>query len=275
LEFLARTTGVVTQTRRGQFQLGDTSLVELTFQLEKFVGAYGPAVQALSNSMRQPDAAKTHVDRRALAAAFAVSGSFLTPFVPDLIRKAKVKCLLDLGCGTASLLVELARRDEAFRGIGVDASRFMCHHARQAVREAGLGNRIKVKLVDGRDLRSGLSAAEVARVDSLHGRSFLNEFFTSGDQEIIKVLRRLHRLFPGRKAWFVDYYGRLGHPAKFGDDCQLALLQDLAQVVSGQGVPRPDAKSWRAIYSKAGTRLKRTHEFRGAGINWFIHEVDL
>jgi SAM-dependent methyltransferase len=275
LEFLARTTEVIIQKRDGRFQLGDTSPIELAFQLEKFVGAYGPALHMLGDAMRHPDAGKIHVDRRALAAAFAGAGSFLTPLVPDLIRKAGVRCLLDLGCGTASLLIELARSDREFRGIGVDASRFMYRHARRTLRENGLGRRIKVKHVDGRDLRGGLSPTEITRIDGLHGRSFLNEFFASGDRDIVEVLRQLRALFPRRKAWFVDYYGRLGHSAGSKDDCQLTLLQDIAQTVSGQGVPPSDAKTWRAIYRKAGSRLKRAYEFQGAGIKWFIHEVEL
>lgn len=275
MEFLARTTDVITRTRKGHFQLEDISLVELTFQLEKFAGAYGPAVHAIGDAMRRPGAGKTHVNRRSLATAFMEAGSFLTPFVPDLVRKAEVKCLLDLGCGTASLLIELARSTEKFRGIGVDASQYMCRHARRSVREASLGRRIKIKQVDGRDLREGLSAAEIEQVQAVHGRSFLNEFFASGNRDIVEVLKQLRALFPGRKAWFVDYYGRLGHRVGIGEDCQLALLQDLAQAVSGQGVPPPDAKSWRGIYHMAGVRLKRAHEFRGAGIRWFIHEVDL
>jgi hypothetical protein len=59
------------------------------------------------------------------------------------------------------------------------------------------------------------------------------------------------------------------------NDCQHAVLQDLVHVLSGQGVPPPDLKSWRMIYRAAACSLKKAHEFHEPGLDWFIHRVGL
>lgn len=275
LEFLARTTDVIEQMRDGRFRLGSTPRIELSFQLEKFAGAYGPTVYALGDMTRKGGDGKARVDQHALAVAFIETRNFLSPYIPELIGQSGVNCLLDLGCGTASMLIELGKRNKNFQGIGVDANQTMCRFARKAIREESLSHRIKIKHADGRDLRNCLSAAQRKQVEALHGRSFLNEFFAAGDRDVIEVLRRLRTLFHGRIAWFVDYYGELGQRVRPRSDCQLTLLQDVVQSLSGQGVPPPDIRSWRRIYRKAGCQLRREHEFQGPGIRWFIHEVEL
>jgi SAM-dependent methyltransferase len=277
LDFLVLTTSVVRQTGRGTYQLNEPRYAELSFQLEKFVGAYGPATEAISNTLQHPDACADHVDRRALATAFTEAKAFGGSLVADLIAASGVSCLLDLGCGPASLLVDLARRDPSFQGVGIDASGMMCVQARRAVRAADVSRRIDIRHADASKLSQWLSPSLRKRVDSLHENSFLNEFFGQGERGVVKRLRALSRSFPGRRAWFVDYYSSIGQAKgnREAADFPLALLQDLAQVVSGQGVPPRNAKCWRRLYREVGCRLVRTHEFESPNIRWFIHEVML
>jgi SAM-dependent methyltransferase len=277
LDFLVLTTNVVRQTRRGGYQLTDLRYTELSFQLEKFAGAYGPATEAIGKTLQHPDKCALHVDRRALATAFSAVGSLRSSFVADLISASGVRCLLDLGCGPASLLVNLALKDPAFHGVGIDASAFMCRQARHAARAAGVTRRIEILHADARNLRQWLSSELRTRVEGLHGNSFLNEFFGSGELEAVKMLRALVRSFPGRKAWFVDYYSSIRQRKgnRRAADFPLALLQDLAQIVSGQGVPPANATSWRRLYQQTGVRSVRVHEFESENLRWFIQEVTL
>jgi len=276
LDFLVLTTNVVRQTRQGAYQLHDLSYAELSFQLEKFAGAYGPATEAIGQTLPHPDKCANHVDRRALATAFSEVGSFRNSFVADLISASGVRCLLDLGCGPASLLVDLALKNPAFYGIGIDASAFMCRQANHAARAAGVTRQIEIRHADARNLKQWLSPPLRNRVDGLHGSSFLNEFFGSGEIEAVKMLRALGQAFPGCKAWFVDYYSSISQrKGKRKADFPLALLQDLAQIVSGQGVPPANATSWRRLYKQTGCRSVQVHEFESENIRWFIQEVTL
>ena len=276
LDFLVLTTTVVRQTRLGTYQLAAPRYAELSFQLEKFAGAYGPAAEAITKTLHHPLDCARHIDRRALADAFTEAKAFGRSFVAELIAASGVSCLLDLGCGPASLLVDLAQRDSSFHGVGIDASREMCREARRTARDGGVAQRIDIRRGDASNPSQWCSATLRKRIDSLHGGSFLNEFFGQGDRQVVKVLRTLSRSFPGRTAWFADYYSSIGQ--KKGNrkaSFPLALLQDLAQVVSGQGVPPSDLTSWRRIYRQAGCRLVRVHEFENQNIRWFVHEVTL
>jgi len=271
LEFLAVSTNVIKQTRKGYYQLGDTSYAEISFNLEKFVGAYGPAVQTLGAMSKKTSA----VDYQALAKAFIGAANFTTLFVPEMIYKSGIRYLLDLGCGTASLLIELGKKQAEFKGLGLDSNPNMCRYARQAVQTAGLNRRIKIRQADGRNPADSLTKAELESVEGVYGRSFLNEFFGDGDLQAIEVLKQLHALFNGRRAWFVDYFGQLGQSNNFNGRNKLTLLQDFAQLISGQGVPPPNTKTWRKIYTKAGCKLEKAQEFENSEIKWFIHEVIL
>ncbi len=272
LEFAARTTNIVVQDRRGRYRLGASSLPEVVFQLEKFAGAYGPVVRGIPCHLRGQAGAT--VDEGAMATAFAAAGDEGGPVVA-LAQGAGVRALLDLGCGPATLLIRLAAGDSEFRGWGIDASAAMCRLARVRARAAGVGRRVQVLHADARCPERVLKKDDRRKIDAVHGRSFLNELFGRGDKLAVSVLRRLRRLFPGRVAWFVDYYGELGRARHSLDERRLALLQDLAQAVSGQGVPPPDGKSWQKVYGQAGCRLNDCQEYEGGGIRWFVHTVQL
>jgi SAM-dependent methyltransferase len=195
--------------------------------------------------------------------------------VADLIAASGVSCLLDLGCGPASLLVDLAQRNPNFYGVGIDGSKEMCVQARRTAQEGGVTQRIDIRRGDASNLSQWCPVSLRKRIDSLHGASFLNEFFGQGERQVINVLRTLSRTFPGRTAWFVDYYSSIGQrkDKRKAASFPLALLQDLAQVVSGQGVPPPDAANWRRLYRQAGCRLVRIMEFENPNIRWFVQEV--
>lgn len=277
LDFLALTTGVVQRTRKGAFKLSDPHYPELSFHLEKFAGAYGRAVAAIAKTLLNPDNRAKQVDRRALAAAFSSTKPFRGSLAADLIAASGVNCLLDLGCGPASLLVELADRNPNFYGIGMDSSRSMCVQARRAVRLAGLDRQIDILHADAGKPGQRLSRSLRTRVEGVYGGSFLNEFFGQGDLTVVKTLRALSRTFPGRRAWFLDYYSSIGQTMREGESASfpLALLQDLSQIVSGQGVPPPNAATWRKLYQRAGCKLRKVHEFESTSIRWFIQEVTL
>ncbi len=60
----------------------------------------------------------------------------------ELYPEVEQGTVLDLGCGPADIPIRLLRRRPALRVMGVDASKPMLRWAREAVREAGLADRI-------------------------------------------------------------------------------------------------------------------------------------
>lgn len=260
LEYLATTTNVVARTKKGRYRLGAVAYPELAFQIGKFAATYGRAVETLGE--RPPD-------YEALGRAYAGAAEHSAPATTELLAKAHPGCLVDLGCGPATLLIELAARDPNFEGIGLDSSPAVCRIARQRVREAGLNRRIRILRAHANDPTREIPDSLVHRVDTLHGASFLNAYFRHGDHTAIEVLKTLAKRFPERSAWFVDYYGRLHSTMNVGKH-RLTLLQDLAQVVSGQGVPPASEKQWRRVFRKARFEVGDMYEVTARGLTWFL-----
>ena len=273
LEFLRLTTGLVTCDRRKRFHLtlSEAQMRGLRFQVLKFTGAYGPTAEKLDRSLRDAGSGSSLVNRRALADAFGAVKDVTRGSIVQMISEAGVSSLLDLGCGTGSLLVELARNDHQFRGIGVDGDRHMCRLARKSVRAHGVSERVRIIHEDGREVRAFPDAS------AIHAASLLNEFFADGTGEAaVRFLARLRRRYKQSDCWFVDYYGELGYGrGETGQQVTQAILHDLIQLLSGQGIPPPDLRSWLSIYRRAGVRLVEAHNFHEHGLNWFVHRVRL
>lgn len=270
LEFLRTTTRLIDRDRERLFRLSisKTELQGVRFEVTKFVGAYGPTAVHLDRTLSNAGSGLSLVDRRALAEAFRGVKDVSRGWIVPMLLGAQVSSLIDLGCGTASLLVELAGLRAGFRGVGVDGSREMCKVARLHARSHGVSRRVRIVCADVRDVGS------LPEGEALYAASLLNELFANGADEAVDFLRRLKERYPGRDCWFVDYYGQLDQgPKKTGREVTHALLHDLIQVLSGQGVPPPDLKAWRVIYRHADVKLVEAHEFQGRGITWFVHRV--
>jgi SAM-dependent methyltransferase len=273
LDFLAETTGIIRRDRSRRYftTLPCEQISGLVFQVEKFAGAYGRTAQYLPDILaRGGPGGQNFVDRRSLARAFGSIADSSRGWVTALIIGARPSTLLDLGCGSGSLLVQLAKLDPEFRGIGVEASGSMCAMARRHVRKHSLRSRIEILHHDARLVE------DLPDATALHAASLMNEMFKDGPSEAIEFLRRLKRRFGGRNIWLVDYYGRLGNGrVKSVRAVPHVLLHDLVQILSGQGMPPPDIKAWRSIYRAANCSLREVHEFSEAGLDWFVHRLRL
>jgi len=248
----------------------------LGFHLDKFIGAYGPAVAEILDLLHAPGRGPALRNSDALARAFARRVAHRPSLTLRLLRTWDVSSLLDLGCGAGTLLVELAESDPTFRGWGVDASRQMVDAATERVRLAGLGDRVQITEGDVRTMDEAVTRGIAsAGVSAVYGRSLLNEFFADGGRGATEVLTALRRLLPGRLLFVEDYYGHLTHGRGPDPAHQHTMLQDLAQVVSGQGVPPPDLASWARIYAAAGCGLLKVYEGDNDGIRWFVHVLAL
>ena len=74
-----------------------------------------------------------------------------------ICRKLRLEAgerLLDIGCGWGSLLLHAARHHGA-RGIGITLSEEQASLARRRVRDAGLGDRIEIRVADYREIADG------------------------------------------------------------------------------------------------------------------------
>jgi 2-polyprenyl-3-methyl-5-hydroxy-6-metoxy-1,4-benzoquinol methylase len=144
LDFLAATTGVIGRDRKGYTAvLSPEQLNGLAFQIEKFAGAYGRTALKLPDLLAGKTLGSSLVDQQSLARAFSATKDASTGLVAAMILGARPATLLDLGCGTGSLLVQLAKVDPEFHGVGVDASKPMCKVARKQAARNRVRSRVR------------------------------------------------------------------------------------------------------------------------------------
>ena len=149
------------------------------FHLEKFIGAYGPAVTAVDEVLRCQALGKPLVNASALAHAFA--GLHQSPqVITALIRDWKVRSLLDLGCGSGTLVVDFCKSDSDCYAWGLDQNAEMCAEARRRVEIAGLAGRVSILQANAEGAENVVSEDMRSRIDAVHASSLLNEFFRGG-----------------------------------------------------------------------------------------------
>jgi SAM-dependent methyltransferase len=275
LEFLALRTTVVQRLPDHRFQAACLPYENLGFALDKFVGAYGPC---LEHDGPAPEA----VDGHQLAKAFERVTSERTALssrpstIATLVEQWDVAAdVVDLGCGSGGVLVELATRSSAFRGIGVDQNASMVEAARRALAEFQLDGQVDVLEGDAVSQLSSLPPDRLRAVTAVHARSFFNACFGVGPRHAAEEVRALSRLFAGRLLFVDDYYGELGRQAASSATPRWAVLQDIVQSWSGQGIPPGTRDEWAEVYAFGGARLLHSYEDELDGFRRFIHVVRL
>lgn len=266
LEYLAARTSLV--VKRGERFVAAVD-GEGRFLLELYALAFGGNAVQLASILRRPSLAAEAVDRAHHARAFANAGTQVGA-LPSLIRQLGLERVLDLGCGPAAMLVDLAAHDPAFVGWGLERNPAMVREARRNLRAAGIGKRVRILEGDATRIATALPRAIAAEVQTVTASQFVNELFGRGPSRAVQWLRTLRRALPGRTLLIADYYGRLGTNI---DAPRELLLHDYAQLISGQGVPPADIDGWNALYTAAACRL--AHALEDNRTTLFIHVVVL
>jgi SAM-dependent methyltransferase len=266
LELLAARTNLIT-CHSGRFRLADEYDAYARFVIHQYLGAYGPAVIALDRTLRKPKLAAKLIDRRQHAKAFEESPTVSCGLIADFIVQLGFNDVLDLGCGNGALLAELTGRVTGFRGWGLDSNPAMCAAARRLLNATAGASRVRVFRGDSRQPEGAIPFSVARQVRTLTAASLANEFFGSGNREAERWLARLKAVFPERTLLIGDYYGQLGYGRPLRS--RTLAMHDLAQMISGQGVPPPDLASWKKIYRNA--RCSLIHVVEDDDSSFFVH----
>lgn len=248
------------------------SMRRLRHMLDLYVGAFGPCFDELDRTLADASGARDCMDSARHAKAFGAIDRPSFPELADLILQLEIHSVIDLGCGSATLLVDIAKRTKDLRGIGLDSNPDAVAAARVRIDSANLSGRLSVMQADVRNL--GMLPFNID-AEALVVVSLLNEFFRTGPELASAFLRQIREVFPARVLFVADYYGRLGSSIDRGVYVGPTLLHDIAQAISGQGIPPSTREDWGQIYEAAGARLLHAIEGLSHGISWFIHVVKL
>lgn len=278
LEYLLKTTDLLQKDNVSRYRITRqyTSYSQLGFYLDFYRGAYGGAVNRACHALRHPNRRSGLSSRRFLAQAFdGIGDAAADESALEIMLALGVKRVLDLGCGSGALLCALAGRDPSFLGWGIERSADMCRIARNRLRRAQAARRVKVVHGDVRRTASLLPAKQREAIELIHAGNLLNEYFREGTARAASLLVQLAKIFPRRVLVVSDYYGRVHDRRATVEDFRFTLLHDIAQALSGQGVPPSSISEWEAIYRSAGVRLIRAYNNSGRGLAAFHHVVQL
>lgn len=243
------------------------------FYFLQYVGSYGANARALEEILKNPTLAGSYVDREQHKRAFEQTASWGNNPLAKALVDRQVNDVVDIGCGTASLLLYLASINKGFRGWGIDSNPWMCREAKKRVAQAGARDRIEIFSGDSRDLSGSRLARVASKVEVLTATGVANEFFSDGITYAADWLANIKAMFPGRTMYIADYYGQLGF--RRGSLTRGIALHDFVQVISGQGVPPPSLAAWKQVYRAAGCKLIETIPMEHPKASNFIHVVAL
>ena len=134
-------------------------------------------------------------------------------FVDDLLSKPLGDRVVDLGCGPASIAIELCRRQPGIRVLGVDAEVEMLEVARFEIDMAGLLDRIELQQADATDMRPfedqmadavvsnslihhvddpAAALATAVRLTADRGRVFIRDLARPDSEEAVEALVEIY-----------------------------------------------------------------------------------
>jgi SAM-dependent methyltransferase len=195
----------------------------------------------------------------------------LVPAVQKILAERNLHSMLHLACGSGGFLVQLARSDPAFRGIGIDRLPEKIAGAEEKLRRYGLESRIRLlQAVIGVEPLP-LDEETRGQIDVVASIYLLHEIGRYGRQRIVDVLRQIKASFPGKLFLFSetmppatpDSVKKL--PSQYS---QLDYL--LIHRLRGKGMPLP-AEEWKSIVADAGIKLIDFKEVYSIGL--FLTEL--
>ncbi len=211
------------------------------------VRGYGYLWQNLSDLVKNGKGSFDSVGRdgRYIAKAGRDYGAqFVDADFTDMLYQMPFKAAADFGCGSAFRLIDLARKNPAFRAMGIDINEGAVKLAQEAIAAANLQDRLTVLRADVNKLEARPEFAEVEALFS---------FFMGHDlwprENCLNVLRRLRAVFPAAKRFLLsDTFRSDVPPSRHVPIFTLGF--EVSHAVMGQYIP--SAEEWMELFAEAG-----------------------
>lgn len=269
----ARTTGI----------LPDASLpvVDSAFLghlLDQYKGAFGPCVDRLEAILRAPAAGAQYVDWHRHQLAFGSAGRGASNQITlQLLAELGADCIVDLGCSAGGLLLDFAQANPAACGWGIDSSAAAIAAASRAAEVEHVSARMCFRVASADEPASGLSAEERARVQVVTAFNLANAFFDAQSGMNLPLwIARLQAAFPGCLLLLGDYYGKVGTCSPdTSHRYRRAMLHDVAQALTAQGIPPADIDGWRRALTQTGATLVKAFEGEHDEVAHFVYLMQL
>ena len=248
--------GILNRDAQGRYSTGVEICKEDLATVELFY-AYDPLFHNLAPLLRKEKVYGKDIHRLPELDARAtarICGTFCYPKLIEIIEQKGARQVMDLGCGSAELLIQLCQRSASVQGYGIDISPEAIQYARSRISEAQLWNQIKVGVGDIFNLHGdGLfTAAGKPRVDLILSTSVFHEFAYKGTQGLVKALEGVRREFEGVEVILFEAQEQPDESLR--EKPSGALEHHLFHRLSSQGIA--SVAEWRLAFEQAGYRLQ-------------------
>ena len=125
----------------------------------------------------------------------AVGKLLAFPMVQDVLSRRKFECILDLGCGDATFLIDLCERNERAQGYGLDISPEAIAAGKRNVERKNFQDR--VQLFVGDIFRIEALAGRLSGVQAATSMYVLHEFLCDDNARILELLQGFRNSLPG------------------------------------------------------------------------------
>jgi SAM-dependent methyltransferase len=230
-------------TQKGEKLTSEIALARLGFYLE----AYGPVLRRISDLL---DGRATYGKdvQRCSGPLTQHSGTiftrFYTPIVLSAMRTRDAERILDIGCGSGQLLIDVCLNDPDISGVGLDIAPAAIEVARKQARRFGLTKRLSFVVADAFAPETWPDVC--FGVDLISGVGVLHEQLRDGIDAVIGILNTYAEVLIGERRLLI------GEPEPYYDDRENDSDFFLVHVLSNQGLPI-DRGAWLEIFER--TRL--------------------
>jgi hypothetical protein len=235
-------------SEKSEAQPGD--LFEQTFADKGYfawlTGGYGQMMQNLGAVVRNEHREGDFAGRNGKRIAWAgrdYGAQFVERHFEEKLAEMPFRAGADIGCGSADRLIRLAQARPGFRGVGIEVNRGAVELAEEAIRAAGVQERVRVLQSDIQTLQATPECAEVEVMFS---------FFMGHDlwprEACLLSLNRLRTLFPNARRFLLcDTYrsGVIGN----GDVPIFTLGFELTHAVMDHYVP--SKQEWLDLFAES------------------------
>ena len=117
---------------------------------------------------------------------------------PKKLAELKVDTVVDLGCGSGDIIIDFCKRQNSFKGVGLDIDPTAIDVAKENVVKSGLQDRIELITGDMLEPKT-YSNKIISKGDKVAFNAImaLHEFLIDGDIAVINVLKKMKEEFPG------------------------------------------------------------------------------
>jgi SAM-dependent methyltransferase len=271
----ARTVGIIPD---GPVTRAAPDIAFLSHLLDQYKGAFGPCLDQLESILHSPGSGATLVNWKRHSLAFGTPGRGASnSFALQLLAELGVDYVADLGCSAGGLLLDFAHANPAAHGWGIDSSPAAIAEASRVADAERIGRRICFRVASAYEPESAMRPDERAQVQLLTAFNLANAFFDPRSGQSVKHwLARLQVAFPDCLLLLGDYYGKVGTcPAQDSHRYRRAMMHDVAQALTSQGIPPPDSGSWRTLLEQGGATLIKAFEGEHDEVAHFVYLIQL